>query len=403
MQTDACYQIRVRGHLDADWSEWFAQMTIARERDGTTTLTGALADQAALYGVLTRVRNLGLPLISVNVLDNQTKDANEKMINQTIQHPANLRAYTWRSVQANDVPGIYQLLIANAATDKPDAPPSQERIQHMFGMMGNRAERDTRAALAPDGTLAAFGFMLFPPDEDEHLALFDGNVHVAHRGRGIGHHILEWLEARARQEFQSLSDGAPQIFRTSCAAHQTDRIALFEQCGLKPMRYSYTMQRDWTKPILAQALPADVRLERWSPALDLPLMRAFNEAFREHWGLPQMNEELWHQFFTGGPHFRDDLSMIALDGDAIVGFCVNWVNADIQEGYIQAIGVTPVWRGRGLASALMARALTSFRNEKLTHAALDVDTQNPTGALGLYQKHGFETVKQAITFGKRLN
>ena len=317
--------------------------------------------------------------------------------------PTHLHKYTWRSVHANDVPAIYQLLIANAATDKPDAPPAQERLQHMFGMMGNRAERDTLAAIALDGTLTAFGFMLFPPDEDEHLALFDGNVHIAHRGRGIGKHILSWLETRARQEFQLLSDSAPQIFRTSCAAHQTDRIALFEQHGLKAMRYSYTMRRDWTKPILEKALPENVRLEQWSPALDLPLMRAFNEAFHEHWGLPQMNEELWCQFFTGGPHFRGDLSMIAMAGDAMVGFCVNWVNADIQEGYIQAIGVIPGWRGRGLASALMARALTNFRNEKLMRAALDVDTQNPTGALRLYEKHGFETIKQAMTFGKRLN
>ena len=317
--------------------------------------------------------------------------------------PTHLHKYTWRSVQANDVPAIYQLLVANAPTDKPDAPPSTDRLHHSLKMLGEHLERDTLAAIALDGTLTSFGFMLFPPDEDEHLALFDGNVHIAHRGRGIGAHILGWLETRARQEFQSLRDSAPQIFRTSCAAHQTDRIALFEQCGLKPMRYSYTMRRDWTKPILAQALPADVRLERWSPALDLPLMRAFNAAFSEHWGLPQMNEELWRQLFTGGPHFRGDLSMIAMAGDAIVGFCVSWVNVDIQEGYIQAIGVTPAWRGRGLASALMARALTSFRDEKLTRAALDVDTQNPTGALRFYEKHGFETIKQAITFGKQLN
>jgi heme-degrading monooxygenase HmoA len=71
----------VRGHLDADWSEWFARMTIARERDGTMTLTGALADQAALYGVLVRVRNLGLPLISVNVVD-QSAEENRKMISR---------------------------------------------------------------------------------------------------------------------------------------------------------------------------------------------------------------------------------------------------------------------------------------------------------------------------------
>ena len=74
MQTEEFYQIRVRGHLDKEWSEWFDRMTIVNEADGVTALTGAIADQAALYGVLIRVRNLGLPLVSVNVLDKPSEE-----------------------------------------------------------------------------------------------------------------------------------------------------------------------------------------------------------------------------------------------------------------------------------------------------------------------------------------
>ena len=58
---------------------------------------------------------------------------------------------------------------------------------------------------------------------------------------------------------------------------------------------------------------------------------------------------------------------------------------------------------RGIASALMARVLTSFRNEKPKHVALDVDAENPTNALRLYEKHGYEIAKQTITFRKRIN
>lgn len=59
------YRIRVQGHLDAHWSTWFDGMTLARHDDGTTTLEGAVADQAELHGLLTRVRDLGIPLVSV--------------------------------------------------------------------------------------------------------------------------------------------------------------------------------------------------------------------------------------------------------------------------------------------------------------------------------------------------
>jgi hypothetical protein len=60
------YQIRVNGHLGPEWTGWFEGLAITREEDGDTLLTGPIVDQAALYGLLKRVRNLGIPLVSVN-------------------------------------------------------------------------------------------------------------------------------------------------------------------------------------------------------------------------------------------------------------------------------------------------------------------------------------------------
>jgi len=63
------YEIRLRGHLDAHWASWFEGLTVAHASDGTTTLSGPVADQAALHGLLRKVRDLGLPLISVTQVD----------------------------------------------------------------------------------------------------------------------------------------------------------------------------------------------------------------------------------------------------------------------------------------------------------------------------------------------
>lgn len=60
------YQIRIRGHLDARWTDWFGGLAITLEDNGDTLLTGTVADQAALHGLLKRVRDLGTPLLSVN-------------------------------------------------------------------------------------------------------------------------------------------------------------------------------------------------------------------------------------------------------------------------------------------------------------------------------------------------
>ena len=60
------YQIRIKGYLNDSWSEWFEGLTITHEEDGTTVLTGPVADQPALHGLLVKIRDLGLPLVSVN-------------------------------------------------------------------------------------------------------------------------------------------------------------------------------------------------------------------------------------------------------------------------------------------------------------------------------------------------
>lgn len=68
------YEIRLRGHLGRQWQEWFMGLTIRLEEDGNTLLTGTVADQAALHGLLKKVRDLGIPLLGVNVAGSADDD-----------------------------------------------------------------------------------------------------------------------------------------------------------------------------------------------------------------------------------------------------------------------------------------------------------------------------------------
>ena len=75
------YEIRLKGHLDAQWMAWFDGLTITLEEDGNTLLSGPVVDQAALHGLLKKVRDLGMPLVSVvqiQVLDSHQNDSEEK-------------------------------------------------------------------------------------------------------------------------------------------------------------------------------------------------------------------------------------------------------------------------------------------------------------------------------------
>ena len=71
------YQIRIKGHLDPRWTDWFGGLTITLEEDGNTLLSGLVVDQAALFGLLKKVRDLGMPLLSVNRVEPGQADTSE--------------------------------------------------------------------------------------------------------------------------------------------------------------------------------------------------------------------------------------------------------------------------------------------------------------------------------------
>ena len=69
------FQIRLKGHLGSQWTDWFGGLTITLEDNGETLLTGPVVDQAALHGLLKKVRDIGLPLISISPLEPGPADA----------------------------------------------------------------------------------------------------------------------------------------------------------------------------------------------------------------------------------------------------------------------------------------------------------------------------------------
>ncbi|HEU4744023.1 MAG TPA: hypothetical protein VFS61_02260 [Anaerolineales bacterium] len=71
------YQIRIKDHLSREWTDWFEGLTITLEDNGDTLLTGPVMDQAALYGLLKKVRDLGMALVSVNPMESGKADINQ--------------------------------------------------------------------------------------------------------------------------------------------------------------------------------------------------------------------------------------------------------------------------------------------------------------------------------------
>ncbi len=68
------YRIRIKGHLDQGWSDWFEGLAIAVDDNGDTVVSGPVADQAALHGLLKKVRDLGMPLLSITRVENDSSN-----------------------------------------------------------------------------------------------------------------------------------------------------------------------------------------------------------------------------------------------------------------------------------------------------------------------------------------
>jgi hypothetical protein len=83
------YEIKIEGHLDSEWTAWFGGMTLALEDNGDTLITGPVIDQAALHGLLKKVRDLGMPLVLVRRVE--PGQADNQMSNSKLRQAANLK------------------------------------------------------------------------------------------------------------------------------------------------------------------------------------------------------------------------------------------------------------------------------------------------------------------------
>jgi ribosomal protein S18 acetylase RimI-like enzyme len=326
-----------------------------------------------------------------------------------LPEPTNFPEYTWRALTPDDALAMHQTAVADMETDRADAAQSVEELQPLLEFLQHDLPQDSLAAFTADGTLVAMALLFAPPGGggDDLRFNLSGTVHHAHRDKGLGTFLLSWMEVRAREKAVGLANGRPALMQMGCRDHNADRIALYEQQGFAAARYFYRMQRDLSQPIPEVALVDGLQLQTWQPELDAATLEAFNDSFRDHFGFFPATPEVWQVAFTGRPDFRGDLTQLALDANGrVIGFCICSVNPERnaqtgwQEGLMDDIGVIRGWRKQGIASALIVAAMHAFRAEGLTLAALGVDTENPTGALRLYEALGFYAMRRSINFSK---
>ena len=161
--------------------------------------------------------------------------------------------------------------------------------------------------------------------------------------------------------------------------------------GMKPVRYEFEMVAD-PSAARERPVPDGLTVVPYTPELAERVWAAHQEAFADHWNFPFRPYDNWIGLTVDSEPFRADVSRIALDGDEVAAYVLAYGHDDSL--YVGQVGTRRPWRGRRLASVLLGDVLAAAT--EFAEAALIVDADSPTGAVGVYERAGF-TVRMRFT------
>ena len=301
---------------------------------------------------------------------------------------------SWRPIEPAQVAEWAALLAAIEAVEREDEHSSEQDLLEEFSYPYCDFARGS-VAVYDGGAMAGYCVLTSQSAADPvHRMRQHGGVHPAYRSRGLGGQLLGWAETAAVPLHQERYPGRPLTLSGSCISRNDDAAELYAAHGYRQVRWFHGMTKDLTAALPDVPAPAGVQIAGFTPAISQDALLVFNEAFRDHWGSIQSNAEQW-AYHTGERAFRPALSFLAYAGQEPLGviICYEYDAATeatgIRDLHIPLIGTRRAGRKRGIASALMFRAFTEARAAGFSTASLGVDTDSPTGALGLYERAGF--------------
>jgi len=321
-----------------------------------------------------------------------------------MHQPVGPEGILWRPLSVDDAELVTELCERISRRDHPTWSESVDEVREELGHSWVDPSRDGLVALDDAGTAVAWGLVVMAPDPDGFVRVtLQGGVDPARRGEELGQRLLAWQHDRARALLAERSERLPAWVMAYAADAAPEHGSLLTRAGFEVARYFTTLECDLAAVAAPPALPAEVSVVPFSPDLSEAVRHAKNAAFQDHWGSQPMQREQW-QSVQSLPSFRPELCRVALVDGEVVGFVITEINEDDWErqgsrsAYIGLVGTVRQWRGRGLASGMLAEVLAAYRVAGLECAVLDVDTENPTGALGVYTRLGFAPTAREVAY-----
>ncbi|MDP9251003.1 MAG: GNAT family N-acetyltransferase [Chloroflexota bacterium] len=308
----------------------------------------------------------------------------------------------------DDARPLSELHTAAAEADGTEEIDTAEEWEHWLAHPSGMDPMHDAVVVELDGRMVAYAQARVNDDNDggrNYIA--GGEVAVEQRGRGIGRALLRHNERHLRALAAAHPADVDKRLESWTYDSQLRCMRLLQSEGYETVRYFFEMLRPNLDEIPDLPLPTGLEIRPLLPEHYRQVFDADIEAFRDHWGGLDETDDAFHRHFSG-PNFRPDLVRVAWDGDEVAGVVNNQVLTGYNEktgarrAVLNGVSVRRAWRRRGLARALVADSLRVLRDAGLTSAALGVDADNPTGALGVYEATGFVVERSGRAYRKPL-
>jgi mycothiol synthase len=312
--------------------------------------------------------------------------------------------------------GVWAALLAAAErADETGEHYSAEDLAEEFTDPTRDRDRDFVGAWAGDQLVGFASVMardtLEPGVPPAHRIYLEGTTHPDHRGRGIGTELLAWAVRRGGEAHDGLFAGTPALLQCNGPVGNSAQVSLLEGSGFVAQRWMFGMERDLERPVAPCSVPRGLTVLAYGPSWAEAVRCAHNDAFADHWGFTPWSTAMWQQWVSDTRAFRPAISRVLVEdgrADGAVGYLVGYeydaetAATGVREAYVGKLGIRRPWRGRGAGSALLSSALQACHDAGYERASLDVDADNPTGALDLYRRAGFEVRRRSATYIRRL-
>lgn len=287
--------------------------------------------------------------------------------------------FTYRPATRDDVHAIWTLVCDVDVEEYGEPDYDESDVVDDFDRERLDLDRDSWLVHDPTGALVAIGLAW---DKQPHtLVMADVSVHPE------APDLYPWLVARVDERVaEHAAESGRAVSHVFSSATNARRAAALTAAG-------YAIGRVFRR--MEAPLPAAASAPSPAPGLTVRLVtpddlrtvwEVQQESFAAHYDFVPSTWEAWHRSFVESESYRPDLWWLAQDGDAVVGVLIGQAHED--KGWVKTVGVLPSARGRGVASALLLTAFATFSELGFPKVGLGVDSDNTTGAMGLYERLG---------------